>query len=127
MRRAEIIGLPPPRTGAAALTGAIDSRVSLIDNTNMRSREQPSPHQVAHQSNDWPSVDRLVLGSGREWTDAGPGRAPSERARTSPAAHAAVEVDGFAVGVDFWLAAAVWRMAMDHPPRSAGNPPGSEP
>src|SRR5215471_5754916 len=127
MRRAEIIGLPPPRTGAAALTGAIDSRVSLIDNTNMRSREQPSPHQVAHQSNDWPSVDRLVLGSVREWTDAGPGRAPSERARASPAAHAAVEIDGFAVGVDVRLAVSVWSVAMDHAPRTGATQPGLEP
>src|SRR5215471_18384882 len=123
MRRAEIIGLPPPRTGAAALTGAIASPGSFINNANMCSRSHPSPHQLPHQSNDWPSVARSI----RQWTDAALRGATPERARASPTAHAAVEGDGLTLGVDVRMAVAVRGMAVDHLPGARTAEPCLEP
>src|SRR5215510_5067678 len=117
MRRAEIMGLPPPRTGAAALTGAVDSLGLLINNANMRSRNRHSPHQLPHQSSDWVVVTSLV----RQRRDTARRRPAPERPGSSPAAHPTVERDRPTVGVDVRLPVAVWRVAVDYTagPRAA--------
>src|SRR5215472_2472414 len=123
MRRAEIMGLPPPRTGAAALTGAVDSLGLLINNANMRSRNRHSPHQLPHQSSDWVVVTSLVL----QRPDTACRRAAPERPRSAPAPHPAVERDGPTVGVDVRLPVAVGRVAVDYPAGARAAEPCLEP
>src|SRR5262245_55751071 len=121
MRRAEIMGLPPPRTGAPELTGAVDSRGWLINNANMRSRHRID--QLPHQSIDWTPCPR----SGGKRSDAPLGGAATERAWPSPASHAAVEADRPALRVDVWTPVAMRSMSMDNAPRAGAAEPGLQP
>src|SRR5215472_694728 len=123
MRRAEIMGFPPPRTGAAALTGGADSRCSLINNANMRSRNRHSPHRLPHQSNDCVVLISLL----RQGCNTACGRAASERSGSSPAAHPAVEVDRITVCVYVRMPLAVWCVAVDHAPGACAAEPRLEP